>query len=69
MPHLRLTVTVRSRLENVEGKKLTFSIIADDGIDVISEGTHERFIISAQRFNAKVNAKAMSINSGENRSP
>jgi fluoroacetyl-CoA thioesterase len=54
-----LTVTVKVKLENVEGRKLTFSIVADDGIDNISEGTHERFIISASKFNEKMKAKAL----------
>jgi fluoroacetyl-CoA thioesterase len=49
-----LTVRVNVKLEQVEGRKLTFSIVADDGIDQISEGSHDRFIIDAQKFNAKV---------------
>jgi len=53
-----LTVTVRGKLEKVEGRKLTFSLSADDGMDKISEGTHERFVIDAQRFNGKVSEKA-----------
>lgn len=53
-----LTVTVKVKLEKVEGKKLTFSIVADDGVDKISEGLHERFIINAPKFNARVEAKA-----------
>ena len=44
-----LTVTVKVKLKSVEGRKLAFPIIADDGVDKISEGTHERFIISASR--------------------
>ena len=54
-----LTVTIRVTLESVEGRKLTFSIIAEDSIDKISEGTHERFIINASTFNEKVKAKAL----------
>lgn len=53
-----LTVTVDVRLENVEGRKLTFFVSAHDGIDKISEGTHERFVIDAAKFNAKVDEKA-----------
>jgi fluoroacetyl-CoA thioesterase len=49
-----LTVTVNVKLEEVEGRKLIFSIVADDGIDKISEGTHDRFIIDAAKFNAKM---------------
>lgn len=52
-----LTVTVKVKLEKVEGRKLTFSIVADDGVDKISEGTHERFIIDAAKFNARAESK------------
>ena len=52
-----LTVTVKGRLEEVDGRKLTFHLVADDGVDRISEGTHERFIIDAVKFNAKAARK------------
>ncbi len=53
-----LTVTVRGALEQVEGRKLLFSLSAHDGIDTISEGVHERFVIVADKFNRKAAAKA-----------
>jgi len=53
-----LTVTVRGTLEKVDGRKLCFSITADDGVDTISKGTHDRFIIDAEKFNAAVAKKA-----------
>lgn len=53
-----LTVTVHGKLDKVEGRKLTFSLNADDGIDTISEGTHERFVIDAAKFNNKMATKA-----------
>jgi fluoroacetyl-CoA thioesterase len=52
-----LTVEIRTRLAAVEGRKLTFSVSAHDGIDAITEGRHERHVIDAARFNAKVEAK------------
>ena len=52
-----MTVRVRVRLEKVEERKLSFSVVADDGIDTISEGTHERFVIDAARFNRKLAEK------------
>jgi fluoroacetyl-CoA thioesterase len=55
-----LTVTVKGMLEKVEGRKLTFSLTADDGVDTISQGHHVRFVIDAPKFNAKVQAKALS---------
>jgi fluoroacetyl-CoA thioesterase len=53
-----LTVRIQGTLEKVEGRKLTFSLIAEDGVDRISEGTHERFVIDAAKFNSKAAAKA-----------
>ncbi|MCX5901972.1 MAG: hypothetical protein NTV89_00550 [Proteobacteria bacterium] len=41
----------------MKGKKLVFSITADDGVDKISEATHERFVINAEGFNKKVAKK------------
>ena len=52
-----LTVTVKGRLEHMEGRKLTFYILATDDFDQISEGFHHRFVIDAAKFNAKVAAK------------
>lgn len=52
-----LTVTVKGRLDKIEGRKLSFSIVADDGIDKISEGTHDRFIIDTEKFNRKMEQK------------
>ncbi len=53
-----LTVNVKGELLKIEGRRLTFSITAHDGVDIISEGTHERFIVNAEKFTAKVNDKA-----------
>ncbi|MEJ5328893.1 MAG: thioesterase family protein [Desulfobaccales bacterium] len=48
-----LTVRIRGTLTRVEGRKLTFAVAADDGVDKISEGTHDRFVIQAERFSRK----------------
>jgi fluoroacetyl-CoA thioesterase len=53
-----LTVVVKARLESVEGRRLVFAVSAHDGIDPITEGTHERHVIDADRFMRKVAAKA-----------
>ena len=53
-----LTITVKGKLEEVEGRKLSFSLAAEDGVDKISEGTHDRFVINAEKFNAKMASKA-----------
>jgi fluoroacetyl-CoA thioesterase len=55
------TVTVKVRLKKVEGRKLTFTVSADDGVDKITEGRHERVIIDAAKFKAKVAEKAKRV--------
>jgi len=52
------TVTVTGKLEHVEGRKLTFYILARDDFDRISEGFHHRFVIDAAKFNGKMAAKS-----------
>lgn len=50
-------VAVKGRLEKIDGRKLSFSLSAHDGVDTISKGTHDRFIIDAEKFNAAVEKK------------
>jgi fluoroacetyl-CoA thioesterase len=53
-----MTISVDVRLDKVAGRKLSFTLRAHDGVDTISEGTHERHVIDVERFNQKVAAKA-----------
>lgn len=52
-----LTVTAKVVLVEVEGRKLIFKVEAHDGIDLISQGTHERFIINKEKFDLKALSK------------
>lgn len=56
-----LEVTASVELVAVEGRKLTFAVIAHDGVDLISRGRHERVVINKERFEAKIAAKAASV--------
>ncbi|MCC6711730.1 MAG: thioesterase family protein [Candidatus Dadabacteria bacterium] len=53
-----LTVKVNGELTGVEGRKLSFAVSAHDGVDLITEGTHERFVVNAEKFTAKAEEKA-----------
>ena len=53
-----LEVTAKVKLTQVDGRRLVFEVEANDGVDVISKGTHERFIINRARFSEKVMQKA-----------
>ena len=54
-------IEVRVAVTAVEGRKLTFSVSAHDGVDAVSEGTHERHTIDAGRFARKVEAKSAAL--------
>lgn len=54
---LGMTVTAKTELAAVEGRKLTFKVEAFDEAGKIGEGEHERFIIQNEKFLAKTNAK------------
>ena len=49
-----LTITVDAECTAVEGKRLTFHVKAHDGIDLIGEGRHQRFVVAWDKFNARV---------------
>jgi len=52
-----LEVTASVELIEVEGRKLVFTVEAHDGVELISKGRHERFVINKEKFDAKVNEK------------
>lgn len=52
-----LTVTVRTLLAAVDGRRLSFEVDADDGVDVITTGRHERVVIDRDPFVARVGDK------------
>ncbi|HSM98051.1 MAG TPA: thioesterase family protein [Gallionella sp.] len=54
-PGLQVTATVE--LVEIDGRRLVFAVEAHDGVDLISRGRHERFIINKERFDAKVSEK------------
>jgi len=53
-----LEVTAKVKLTQVDGRRLVFEVEANDGVEVISKGTHERFVINRSRFSEKVKQKA-----------
>jgi fluoroacetyl-CoA thioesterase len=51
-------VTVDVECVQVVGHRVSFKVKAHDGIDLIGEGRHERFVVMWDKFNARVAAKA-----------
>jgi predicted thioesterase len=53
-----MKVRAEARLVEVSGRRLLFEVSARDDIDLISEGRHERIVVTVASFQARVNAKA-----------
>lgn len=52
-----MRVRARAELIRVEGRKLTFTLHAEDEVETIGGGTHERLIISVERFDQRMQKK------------
>ncbi|MGB6428732.1 MAG: thioesterase family protein [Methyloceanibacter sp.] len=52
-----MTVTVEAECVEVRGPRAKFSLRAHDGIDEIGVGSHERFIVTWDRFNRGIATK------------
>ena len=44
-------------LKEIDRKRLVFGVLVEDKCGVIGKGSHERFLVSAEKFQAKTDAK------------
>ncbi|MFA7305126.1 MAG: thioesterase family protein [Hyphomicrobium sp.] len=56
---LGFTVTATATLKSTDGRKLTFDVVASDGIDQIGSGSHTRVVVDTARFMARLTAKSL----------
>ena len=54
---LGMTVRCETELTGVDGRRLVFAVNVYDEAGLIGKGTHERFIIMAEKFQAKADSK------------
>lgn len=57
--HIRATalnknVDAVATVTNVDGRKITFDIIAHDEVGIIGEAKHERFVVNKEKFLSKL---------------
>jgi len=50
-------VTATAEVVNVEGKRIDFRVSANDGIEEIGNGAHQRIVINLGSFNARLAEK------------
>lgn len=51
------TVTASVKVIEIDGRRVRFAVQARDGVDLIAQGTHERFVIDKARFDEKIARK------------
>lgn len=56
-----MTVTITATVSKVEGRLVSFDLVASDGVEEISRGTHSRFVVEVEKLRAKVAAKAAKL--------
>ena len=47
-------VAATATLKSVEGRKLTFEVVASDDNGIIGEGVHVRYVVDREKFMAKL---------------
>ncbi len=52
-----MTVNAIATLKEVDGRRLVFDVSASDQVELIGQGTHERFIVDRERFEKRVREK------------
>ncbi|MEO8136059.1 MAG: hotdog domain-containing protein [Betaproteobacteria bacterium] len=53
-----MRVRAQAELIDVDGRMLTFRVWAEDEVELIADGTHERVIITLEKFDARMRAKS-----------
>jgi predicted thioesterase len=56
-----MRVSAEAELTKIDGRLLTFRVSAADAIELIGDGTHERMIVTLERFDQRVQKKVAQI--------
>jgi fluoroacetyl-CoA thioesterase len=57
------TVEIAATVTAVEGRKVTFAVIAKDEIDIVSSGSHARFVVDKAKTIERLKAKGAKLRS------
>ena len=52
-----MKVKIVATIKEIDGRKISYDLKAYDEAGLIGEGTHERFVVYAEKFVAKTNSK------------
>lgn len=59
-----LLVTATAEVASVEGRAISFRVLARDEREPIGEGTHERVVVNVARFDARIQRKLPHVSQG-----
>jgi len=62
-----MRVLAHAEVIKVDGRKLTFRVWADDQVERIGEGVHERIIVNVERFDKRTQVKVAGGESKNNK--
>ena len=54
-------ITLRAEVIAIDGRKVSFKVSAEDSLELIGEGKHQRFIINVPRFREKFDFKVKKL--------
>src|SRR5689334_5097871 len=49
-----MKITAKARIENIDGRKVTFRVEARDEKELIGHGMHERVVVNVMKFDERV---------------
>ena len=52
-----MKVRAQAEVINIDGRMISFRVWAEDEVELIADGTHERVIITLEKFDARMRAK------------
>jgi len=52
-----MRVRAQAEVINIDGRMISFRVWAEDEVELIADGTHERVIITLDKFDARMKAK------------
>ena len=54
-----MTVFAEAEIIAVNGREITFNVVARDAIEEIGHGTHKRFVVNSEKFQSKTDTKGI----------
>lgn len=59
-----MSVDITVTVAKVDGRSVTFDLLAKDDMEEISRGTHSRFVVEVEKLRSRVAAKAAKVGKG-----